>query len=52
VAYQLKPIAFIALVFVAVLVQYSYYSRTTPPASTMSEMKSVAYFVNWVCAYV
>lgn len=36
------------VVFVAVLVHYSNYIRTTQPA-TMSEMRSVAYFVNWVC---
>lgn len=49
VAYRLKPIALFTALLVAILVQYFNYPRTTHPASTMSDIKSVAYFVNWVC---
>lgn len=52
VAYCLKPITLFSALLVAVLVQYFNYPRTIHPASTMSEIKSVAYFVNWVCCWI
>lgn len=55
-AFRFSPVVLFAaaVLLVAVLVQYPYYYYpcTTPPAATMSTgMKTVAYFVNWVCPF-
>lgn len=52
VAYHFRPIILFTsiAVLVAVVVQYRYNFNSTN-LTTMSEMRSVAYFVNWVCIY-